>query len=169
MNSDQVENGPSWEEENDEAEELFIEDGVRVERLEDLEPEDELTSDSQEATEEGYPYLAPSDPPVLPSEDLEGVRIAAGFAPSMEESHPDQEVKPARVEKGDLELEEHVYKALRYSSETQNLTDVEVCVCEGVVLLRGTVQSQDDIATVDDIVTDLDGVRAVRNDLRVGT
>ncbi len=168
MNSDQVENTPSWEEENDEAEELFIEDGVRVERLQDLEPEDDLTSDSQEAAEEGYPYLAPSDPPVLPSDDLEGVRIAAGFASSMEESHPDQEVKPARVEKGDLELEEHVHEALRYNSETQHLTDVEVCVSQGVVLLRGTVQSEDDIATVDDIVTDLDGVRAVRNHLRVG-
>lgn len=168
MTSRQVEEDPSWEEENDEAEVLFIEDGVRVERLEDLEPDDDLTSDWQEASEEGYPYLAPSDPPVLPSQDLEGARIAAGFAPSMEESHPDQEVKPARVEKGDLELEEHVYEVLRDNSETQHLTDVEVCVSEGVVSLRGTVQSEDDIAIVDDIVSDLDGVRAVRNDLRVG-
>jgi hypothetical protein len=169
VNSDQAEDSPSGDEENDEAEELFIEHGVRVERLEDLEPEDDLTDDSQEATEEGYPYLAPSDPSVLPSEDLEGARIAAGFAPSMEESHPDQEVMPARVEKGDLELEKHVYEALRDNSETQNLTDIEVCVSEGVVLLQGTVQSEDDIAMVDDIVTDLDGVRAVRNDLRVAT
>jgi hypothetical protein len=138
-----------------------------VESLYDLEPEDEITTDPLEAVEEGYPYSPPTDPPVLPSDDLEGAEIAAGFASSMQESSPDEEILPARVERGDLELEQHVYTVLRNNSETQNLTGLRVSVCHGVVFIQGTVQSDSDIASVDDIVNDLDGVVEVRNYLRL--
>jgi hypothetical protein len=138
-----------------------------VESLYDLEPEDQITTNPLEAVEEGYPYTPPTDPPVLPSDDLEGAEIAVGFASSTEESSPDEEILPARVERGDLELERHVYTVLRNNSETQNLTDIRVSVRDGVVFIQGTVQSDDDIAIVDDIVNDLDGVIEVRNYLRL--
>lgn len=166
MSSTMSENSLVWPEDDGEAEDPFFERGAEVESLLDLEPEEELTSDPLEATEEGYSYLAPSDAPVLPSDDLEGADIAAGFAPSMEETHPDREVTPARVEEGNLEILEHVHTALRENSETGHLTGVEVCVSGGVVLLSGTVDTEDDIAIVDDIVSDLEGVRGVRNRLR---
>jgi hypothetical protein len=138
-----------------------------VERPHDLEPEDDITTDPVEAMEEGYPYVPPTDPPVLPSDDPERAEIAVGFASSTAESNPGEEVLPPRVERGDLKLEQHVYTVLQTSSETQNLTGIEVSACNGVVFLRGTVQSDSDIAIVDDIVNDLDGVMGVRNYLRL--
>jgi hypothetical protein len=167
MSSEETEESPSWEDEDEDAESFFVEDGVEVERLEDLEPEEDMTSDALEATEEGIPYQASSDPSVLPSDNLEGLEVAAGFAPSMEETSPDRERLPDRIEKGDLELEEHVRTELRDNSETGHLTDVEVSVSRGVVLLRGTVEDEDDIEVVEDIVRDLDGVWDVQNELRV--
>lgn len=141
---------------------------VTVERLESVEPAGGMTDDALEASEEGIPYRAPSDPAVLPSDDPEGVDIAAGFAPSMEEAHPDPEELPQRVERGDLEIEEHVYTVLRDNSETGHLADeIEAVVSRGIVLLRGIVPDEQDISIVDDIVSDLDGVREVRNELRV--
>jgi hypothetical protein len=137
------------------------------ERLYDLEPDDDITTDPWEAVEEGYPYAPPTDPPILPSDDLEGAEIAVGFASSMEESNPDEEILPPRVDRGDLELEQHIYTVLRNNSETQNLTDIEVSVCDGIVVIRGIVQSDNDIAIVDDIVNDLDGVIEVMNYLRL--
>jgi len=157
----------AWEEESDQEADEFAEEDMIVERLEDLEPDDDLTTDELEATEEGIPYRAPSDPPVLPSDDLEGVDIAAGFAPSVEETYPDSEEVPQRVEMGDLELQQHVCTVLRENSETAHLTDIEVLVTRGIVVLRGPVSDEQDIAIVDEIVSDLDGVRAVRNELRV--
>jgi len=167
MSSEEVEDSTACEEEYDDAETLFVERGVEVERLEDLEESEDITSDPLEATEEGIPYQAPSDPSVLPSDNLDGLDVAAGFAPSMEESSPDQEMMPDRVERGDLELQAHVCTMLRDNSETGHLTDIEVLVSRGIVVLRGSVQDEQDLAIVDDIVSDLEGIRAVRNELRV--
>jgi hypothetical protein len=150
------------ERESEDKEERLV-----VERLYDLEPEDDITTDASEAAEEGYPYTPPIDPPILPSDDLEGVEIAAGFASSMDESGPDEEIVPPRVERGDLELEQHVHTVLRNHAETQNLTGIEISVRDGIVVIRGIVQSDADIAIVDDIVNDLDGVIEVRNYLRL--
>jgi len=167
MSTDWQDNDLSWEEESDQDETEFADEDMIVERLVDLEPDEELASDEIEAAEEGIPYRAPSDPAVLPSDDLEGVDVAAGFAPSMEETEPDAERLPERVERGDLEIQDHVCTMLRNNSETGDLTDIEVLVSRGIVLLRGSVPSEQDISIVDDIVSDLDGVRAVRNELRV--
>jgi hypothetical protein len=150
------------EEKSEDEEEQHV-----VERLYDLEPADDITTDPTEAAEEGYPYMPPADPAILPSDDLEGVEIAAGFASSMDESGPDEEIVPPRVERGDLELEQHVHTMLRNHAETQNLTDVEVSVRDGIVVIRGIVQSDLDIAIVDDILNDLDGVIEVRNYLQL--
>jgi osmotically-inducible protein OsmY len=138
-----------------------------VERLYDLEPEDDITTDPLKATEDGYSYTPPTDPPVVSSDDLEEAEIAVGFASNAEGSHPDEEKLPLRVETGDLELENHVYTSLRNNSETRHLTDIEVKVRSGVLFLDGTVETEDDIALVDDIVSALEGVSRVQNRLRV--
>jgi hypothetical protein len=150
------------EKESEDEEEQLV-----VERLYDLEPEDDVATDPWEAMEEGYPYAPPTDPPILPSDNLDGAEIAAGFASSMGDTNPDEEILPSRVDRGDLELEQHIYTVLRNTAETQNLTDIEISVCDGIVAIRGIVQSDVDIAIVDDIVNDLDGVIEVRNYLRL--
>ena len=128
---------------------------------------DGSTTDPHQAQEQGLVYDPPSDPPVLPSDDLQGVEIAAGFAPSMEASDPDVIDLPDRVDNQDLDLEEDIRTALRYNSETSHLTDVEVMVRNGMAYLSGTVVSEDDIAIMQYLVRDLEGVRDVHNDLRI--
>jgi hypothetical protein len=126
------------------------------------------TYDPQKAVEEGLSYTPPRDPATIPDEDdRQGSEVAAGFGPSMEDTDPDEEILPDRVDCGDLEIQEDVVLALRYNSETAHLTDLTALVSRGVVRLYGTVPSEDDIAAVYSIVSDLEGVERVISHLAV--
>lgn len=129
---------------------------------------DGSTSNPHQAQEQGLVYDPPSDPPVLPSDDPQGASVATGFASSMEAANPDVRVLPDRVDNQDLDLEGDIRTVLRNNSETGHLTDVQVRVENGAVLLFGTVLSEEDIAIVQYMVRDLEGVRSVRNELQVG-
>jgi hypothetical protein len=120
------------------------------------------------ADDQGLTYTPPYDSPVRPDQGAtENVEVAAGFAPSMEDANPDEEELPEEVDEGDLDREEDIYTALRDHAETAHLTNVRVHVRDGVVTLWGTVFSEDDIGAVDDIVTYMDGVVDVHNNLEV--
>jgi hypothetical protein len=120
------------------------------------------------AWDQGLTYTPPTDPPTLPSEDdLQGVEIAAGFSPSMEDTDPGVEDLPATVDNNDLDLLDDIYTALRYNSETAHLTHVKIQVDDGLVSLLGTVDTEDDIWRVHEIVADLDEVIAIINNLEV--
>jgi osmotically-inducible protein OsmY len=126
------------------------------------------TYQPQKAVEEGLSYTPPRDPPTVPSEaDAQGSEMAAGFAASMEEADPDAQILPDRIDRADLEIQEDVGLALRYNSETSHLTDLSVLVDRGAVSLYGTVPSEDDIAQVYAIVSDLEGVVEVISHLEV--
>jgi hypothetical protein len=126
------------------------------------------TYQPRKAVEEGLSYTPPRDPPTVPSEDApQGSEIAAGFAPSMEDSDPDRRKLPDRIDRADLEIQEDVGLALRYNSETADLDDVSALVNRGVVSLYGTVPSEDDIALVYAVVSDLEGVVKVISHLEV--
>jgi hypothetical protein len=117
------------------------------------------TYDPRKAAEEGLSYTPPRDPATLPDDDdRQGSEVAAGFAPSMEDTDPDERVLPDRVDRGDLEIQEDVGLALRYNSETAHLTDLTVLVNRGVVRLYGPVRSEDDIARVYAIVSEIGAV-----------
>jgi hypothetical protein len=106
----------------------------------------------------------------VPSEDdLQGAEIAAGFAPSMEDTDPSAEILPPRVDNNDFDLQQDVYVALRDNSETAHLTNVKVQVDQGIVNLIGTVDSQEDIPWVYSIVSELENVVEVRNHLTVAS
>jgi hypothetical protein len=151
-----------------EADDVDIEEELAVDELIDTQHTEGHTYNPQQAAEEGLTYTPPSDRPVVPSEDdLQGAEIAAGFAPSMEDSAPGAEVLPPRVNNNDLDLQDNVYLALRNNSETGHLTNVKVQVNQGVVSLLGTVFSEDDLPRVYTIVSGLDGVVEVRNHLTV--
>ncbi|MFN2200107.1 MAG: BON domain-containing protein [Caldilineaceae bacterium] len=127
---------------------------------------DGSTTNPQLAWEEGLVYDPPSDPPVLASDNSQGVEVAAGFASSMEEANPDVEDLPARVDNQDLDLKEDIETVLRDNSETADLDNIHVAVRNGVVRLRGTVPLEEDISIVERIVSDLDGVVSITNRLR---
>jgi hypothetical protein len=119
------------------------------------------------AQDQGLVYIPPEDPPVLPAEDPEGIRVATGFAPSMEEADPDVEELPPHVDDNDLDLEEDICIALQNNSETSHLTGVHVRVRNRVAWIRGLAETEDDIGHVADVVASLKGVRDVVIDLDV--
>jgi hypothetical protein len=135
--------------------------------LVDTQYTDGSTSNVFVAMDQGLVYDPPDDPPVIPSDDLQGVEIAAGFAPSMEEADLDVEELPPRVDGNDADLEEDIGEALRYNSETSTLENIRVYVRNGIVYLRGTVTTDDDIAIVDELLRDIDGIVEVQNELEV--
>lgn len=128
---------------------------------------DGSTTNPQDAMEQGLVYDPPSDPPVLPSDDPDGIEIAAGFGASMEEAGAEEWDLPPTVDNQDLDLQEDIETELRFNSETGHLDDVWVTVGDGIVRLYGTVPSDEDIAIVEYLVQDIEGVRSVQNLLRV--
>lgn len=128
---------------------------------------DGSTTNPALAQEQGLVYIPPDDPPVVPSDDLQGVEIAAGFASSIEDVNLDVLDLPERVDDNDSDLEQNIRTALRYNSETSHLDDVRAYVRNGIVYVRGTVVSEDDITIVDEMLRDLDAVLDVDNRLEV--
>jgi hypothetical protein len=130
---------------------------------------DGSTFNPDEAEEQGLTYTPPTDPPVVPSrDDPQGAEIAAGFAPSMEDTEPQVRDLLERIEDRDLGLEEKAYEVFRYNSETRHLRDVRVYVSDGVASLFGSVSSDDDAGRAVDIVADMPEVTRVYNYLDVG-
>ena len=175
--AEQDQPGPADEEESRPVEERLLrvqpddvafEEDLTTDRAYDTKQSEGHTFDPWKAEDQGLTYTPPSDPPVVPSEDdPQGAEVAAGFAPSMEASDADVERLPERVDNRDLDLEEDIYEALRYNSETRDLRDIRVYAHNGIVSLFGTVPSDDDLAQVYNIVGDLEGVNRVHDEIRV--
>jgi len=127
---------------------------------------DGSTDNVQVAMDQGLVYDPPYDPPVVPSDDLQGVEIAAGFASSIEDDFAERDL-PESLDEEDSEIEQDLRKALRYNSETMHLDDVRVYVRNSIAYLRGTVVDEEDISLVDEFARDLDVVDDVQNELEV--
>jgi len=142
---------------------------LAIEELIDTKHTDGSTTNPEQAWDQGLVYTPPDDPPVVLSDDPQQIEMAAGFAQSMEASDTDYEGGSNRVNHGDLDLEDEILDALRHNSETAylDLNKIEVHVNNGIVYLYGTVVSDDDIAIVDYLIRDLDGVVDVENFLEV--
>jgi hypothetical protein len=168
-NSDPAQDDESFEEAaallGDEESEL--ERDLATEELYDTQHGDGHTYNPQQAWEQGLTYTPPHDPATQPSDDLQDAEFAAGFGTSVEDSGADEEVLPSNVDNNDDELQNDVYLILRNNSETADLTDITVRVRDGVVTLLGTVPTDTDIALVDEIVWDIDGVLEVENQLDI--
>jgi hypothetical protein len=149
-------------------EDVDVEDELAREQEFDTQHGEGHTYNPREATRQGLTYTPPTDPPFVSSRDRpEGIEMGAGFAPSMEDTSPESRRLPEEVAGSDLEIQDQVYKALRYNSETANLTNIAVQVDGGVVHLLGMVADDDDVARVYSVVSDLPSVTRVENHLRV--
>jgi hypothetical protein len=149
-------------------EDVDFEEDLSTERAFDTKRGEGHTFDPWKAEDQGLTYTPPSDPPTVPShDDPQGAEIAAGFGPSMEATGADVEDLPERVDNRDLDLEEDIYEVLRYNSETQNLHEIRVYVHNGVVSLFGTVPDDQDLAQVYNVISDVEGVIRVHNQIEV--
>lgn len=164
-----------------ETHDLFITvDKKEIREAQDVHPADDMADDEvfksqhsdghtfnpRRAAVEGLTYTPPTDPPIVPGDDPQGAEIAAGYSLSQDEDDSRAERLPERVANNDLDLRDRVYRALRQNSETGHLTHVKVQVQNAAVNLLGTVESQDDIAMVHEIVAQLEGVKAIKNNLQ---
>ena len=120
-------------------------------------PEVSGTTDALEAARDAEPYVAPSDPPVLLG-GPEGIHSGVGFGFSTdEESYGDPEPR------GDEDIHDEALTALKEDALTSDLL-LSVHVNQGVVRLRGMVQSLDEVEYALNLIGNLPGVVDVIDD-----
>jgi hypothetical protein len=109
------------------------------------------TSDVIESVRDAEPYVPAMDPPVLPG-GREGIHVATGFG-----TDPLEEASQDALPRGDEDIRQQVTLALRQDSLTSKYP-LHVHVRDGVVLLRGEVQSVEDAEHAQWLIGELSGV-----------
>ncbi len=138
-----------------------------LEGLADLDARAGETDDPNVAAEEGLTYVPPTDPPVIPSADPQGVEVAAGtemtsFAEPYDLDHHSTALSP------DDEMTFRVREALRADASTSELADsLGIETLGSLVVLRGLVDDIDDSDNVAAVAASVSGVSEVRDELEV--
>jgi hypothetical protein len=135
-------------------------DADNLEMLTEFELRAGETDDPIEAVEEGFTYVPPIDPPVVPG-GADNAEVASGLGLSAldepyDEDHHDSFLTP------DDELRARVREALRADSSTsQYVGKIAISARDGVVTLRGIVDDlvdSDNLLAVAEYVDDVDEV-----------
>lgn len=125
------------------------------------------TTDVMEVVENGETYFPPVDPVVRTvSGDFGGLEVAGGFAGTSLDEPREESRDPARLQLNDEELAENVLTALRNDAYTTDL-DVDVEVVNGIVYLRGRVNSLDDVEQAEEVAGSVEGVVDVEEELEI--
>lgn len=125
------------------------------------------TDDPLVAAEEGLAYVPPIDPPVVPSDDEEGLEVAAGFGTDAFEEPFDQDHHGALLSDDD-EMATRIREALRADASTSRYADqIAIGTRGGLVALRGVVDDIEDTDAVAAVVESVSGVVEVRDELEV--
>lgn len=121
-------------------------------------------ADIMEATAEADPYFPPTDPVVKPDRSTDGVQMVGGFAQTAD---PDAATAGLPgLPRGDDEIRTAVLDALKADAYTTDMS-VEVEVEDGIVFLRGTVQSLEDVDLIESVAANVPMVEEVREELQV--
>jgi len=123
------------------------------------------TTDVLDAVENGDVFFAPTDPVVRPATNMEGLDIQGGFADTALDD-PDESPNPVRIKYNDEDIAARVIRALRNDAYTTDL-DIDVEVEDGVVYLRGRVNSLDDVEQAEEVAGRVDGVEDVEEELEI--
>jgi hypothetical protein len=146
-----------------------VDSAESLELLEDLDLRSDETTDPIIAAEEGVAYVAPVDPPVVPSSDPQGAVVAAGFAASALDRPYDADNHGSMLPPED-EMTDRVREALRADSTTSDYADrLEIDTEGGVVTVRGTVEDLEDDDNVVAVASTVEGVDEVVDRLDVAT
>ncbi len=141
-------------------------DAENLEMLTELELRAGETDDPMEAVEEGFTYVPPIDPPVVPGGD-DNAEIASGLGVSALDEEYDEDHHQDFITADD-EMHARVREALRADSSTsQYAGKLAITVRDGIVTLRGIVDDlvdSDNLLAVAEYVT---GVDDVVDELRV--
>ncbi len=127
--------------------------------LEGSDDRTDVTDDPLVAADYAEPYIAPTDPPVVPG-GRDTIEVAQGFA-GTSEGYEERAGTP-----GDDEITERVRDLLGSDAATSTL-NLHVYTVDGVVYLRGRVQSLDDTDLAAEIASRIHGVVDVVDEMTV--
>jgi osmotically-inducible protein OsmY len=135
--------------------------------LTELELRADETDDPMEAVEEGFTYVPPIDPPVVPGGGYENAEVASGLGVSALDEPYDEDHHDSFGSTDD-ELSARVREALRAdSSTTQYASRIAIATSGGVVRLRGIVDDLVDSDNLLAVAEYVEGVEEVIDELRV--
>ena len=110
------------------------------------------TDDPLVAIEEGLTYVPPSDPPIVPSDDPEGVQV-----PGAED-----------LDEGESAINARIREALRADGATTELADrLEIAVIGSIAIIRGQVDGLEDGDAIVAVVSEVEGIDDVRDETEV--
>ncbi len=138
-----------------------------LESLTDLELREGETDDPRIAAEEGLTYIPPTDPPIVPSDDLQDAEIASGFGMTSQ-SDPYDESHHDELLYAEDEFSARIRDALRADAQTADFADrIRIETEAGRVILRGTVDTIDDTDNAAAVAEEVEGVTEVIDRMRV--
>jgi len=118
-----------------------------------------------ESVDEAEPYFPPTDTVVKPRpREQEGLEWVGGFAPTAETPPLEQDKHPIRFQREDDEIAEDVRLALEEDAMTSDL-DIHVYVRKGIVYLRGTVSTIEEVEAAEAVAARVPGVVEVQEEL----
>jgi hypothetical protein len=142
-------------------------DAGEIESLEGLADQDLRAGETDipyVASDEGLTYVPPSDPPVVPSDDPQGVDVAAGFGTQPEDDFGEG----SELLSEGSDLTERIREAFRADASTSTLADQVVIGTRGsTVVLRGVVDTIDDGDSLAAVAARVAGVDEVRDETEV--
>jgi hyperosmotically inducible protein len=138
-------------------------DDESLDDLEENDDEDDVATDALEASDQGRPWMPPIDPPVGPG-GRAGVQVRAGFAPTSDDDVNEDAAagnnRNAEEQRSDDEITARVKRLLRSDAATSTLR-LEVETIDGVVYLRGEVDTLDDGDLAAEVASRVRGVEDV--------
>lgn len=138
-----------------------------LELLTELELRAGETDNPDVAAEEGLTYVPPTDPPVVPSDDPEGIQVAAGFGATALDEPYDME-HPSESISDEDEMSARVREALRADAATSRYADsVAIGTSGTVVALRGVVDDLEDSDNLAAVASRVSGVTEVVDELEI--
>jgi len=134
-------------------------DGLALDDLRDGETDDPIA-----ATEEGLTYVPPVDPPTLPSDDPQGIDVAAGTGVSGSDEPFDASHHGEGVPE-DLEMTARIREALRADAATAAYADqLRVVTIGSRAIIRGVVDDVEDADSIAEVVDRVDGILEVTDE-----
>lgn len=121
------------------------------------------TTDARVAVQEGEVFFAPTDPVVRPITGDEALEIVGGFEGT---SMDDDLTGPTAEARNDDDIAEDVKRELVEDALTTDL-GLQVAVRNGLVILRGSVPSIEDVENAEAVASRVPGIIEVREEIRI--
>ena len=138
-----------------------------LESLTELDMRAGETGDADVASEEGMTWVPPIDPPVIPSDNAEGLEMAAGFGTTGLDGQIDEDHRAENLTDEDA-VSARVREALRADAATSRYADeLAIANASGVIAIGGVVDDIEDTDNVLEVAGRVSGVRDVIDEMDV--